>query len=716
MIKRLLSVMLFLLAVGTLSAQAPMRLDLHNPQQRLTLKKPDPKNLKKVNKPHSLKRVIELGSGQEWFGYGNDEVADNMGLGMNCDNSLAIYIPYDRIAGKGATVDGIRFLLSSTKAKDITAWVGTKLPSPENYTKGADLEVKEVPLSDVVLDGYTEVAFSKSYEIPEGGLWVGYSFVIEGMEDMPDDSEVSDDDFFEWYINVYWPWMQANYDDAYPFFVSDLDVPIEGSMMFGCKAEDDLYRQYAEIDPANADSYLSYVGWVDYSPYGYAIALNALIGGGKFNNNAVIVDDFGQQFAMINETVTVPVTLTNRGKNGVSDLTYEVTINGEKVDEQTVYLKAPVEKILGKTSIDLTIPTGNKAGVQKFVITVTKVNGEANEVEAVAKGTIVVLAESAKMKPLVEEFTGTWCGWCTRGWVAMEMLTRDFKDDAVIYAIHNSDPMEIDAFVDVVDTYADGFPSLSINRKRFVDPYYGSTNYPYDVKFDVEESKTEIAPASIAVKATWTDDSKTKINIETETTVMYDDEDPSIAIGYVLVADGLKGTGRAWAQANYYAGDTDIEPDLQKLAGMGDYITDMEYNHVAVAAWGAERGVEGSIKGAVKAAEPVVGHFEADLNGLLIGTDRNSSDPDDHVTVLDLIKDKKLHVVAFLINTTSGEVINADEVLLDEGNPSGIKTVSDETDAALEYFNISGMRMNAPQKGLNIIRLSNGKSVKVVVK
>ena len=84
--------------------------------------------------------------------------------------------------------------------------------------------------------------------------------------------------------------------------------------------------------------------------------------------------------------------------------------------------------------------------------------------------------------------------------------------------------------------------------------------------------------------------------------------------------------------------------------------------------------------------------------------------------MLDLIKDKKLHVVAFLINKKSGEVINADEVLLDEGNAAGIKTVSDETDAVLEYYNVSGMRINAPQKGLNIISLSSGKNVKVVVK
>ena len=116
-----------------------------------------------------------------------------------------------------------------------------------------------------------------------------------------------------------------------------------------------------------------------------------------------------------NETVTFPITLTNNGKNGIQNFTYEVAINGEKVDEKTITLDTPIENLLGKKTIDLTFPTGNKSGAQNIVVTITKINGQPNELTAVAKGAIFVLAETAKKKPLVEEFTGTWCGWCPRG-------------------------------------------------------------------------------------------------------------------------------------------------------------------------------------------------------------------------------------------------------------------------------------------------------------
>lgn len=720
MIRKLLSIMLFFAVVGTASAQMSVRKDSKNPQ-RMMVKKPNIKDVKalKAIRTRAFSKAITVGSDQVWFGYGNDAEAGNMGLAMNADHSLAVYIPYEKIGGKGTTIDGLRFMLTSAKAKNITAWVGTTLPAVGNYARGADLEVKDVAVSDVVLDGYTEVAFSKSYEIPEGGLWIGFSFDIEGMPDAPDDSEVSDEDYTEWYYNVYYPWVEENYFDAYPFLVSYLDTPQEGTMLFACNVYDDMYRSFAEIDPANAADYLSMVGWDDYSPYGYAVALNALIGGGKLMGNAISVEDFGQKYALINKEVTFPVTLTNNGKNGIQNFTYEVAINGTKVDEQAVSLVSPIENLLGKTTIDLTFPTGDQSGAQNILLTITKVNGETNELQASAKGAIFVLSESAKMKPLVEEFTGTWCGWCTRGWVALDMLTKDFKDDAVIYAVHNGDPMEIDAFVPVVRAYATGFPSLSINRTRTIDPYYGSDeiNYPdYGVKNDVEAAKADLAPAAIAVKAAWADDAKTKINIETETKVMYDEAESSIAIGYVLVADGLKGTGRDWAQANYYAGSSNVGKDLQKLTEMDDYIIGMEFNHVAVASWGTVNGVEGSIKGAVKAGEPISGQFVADLDGLLIGTDRNSTDPDDHVTVLDLIKDKKLHVVAYLVNKVTGEVLNADEVDLTDNSGTGIKALNEKAGSVAERYNVSGQRIAAPQKGLNIIKLSNGKTVKVLVK
>ena len=716
MIKKLLSIMLFLAMVGMVSAQSPVRRDFNKPQH-LTVLKSGQKNMKAMKARAMANKTIRVGNDQMWFGYGNDAEAENMGLAIDADYNLAVYIPCEKIASKGATVDGIRFLLPSAKAKNITAWIGTELPAVGNYARGANLEVKDVAKSEVDLNGYTEIAFSKKYEIPDGGLWIGYSFDIEGLPEQPDDSEVSDEEYEDWYYNVYVPWAQENIYDAYPFYASILDEPQEGTMVFACALYDYYYNLYAQWDPDNAADYLSMIGWDDYSPYGYAVAINALIGGGKFLGNAASVTDLGQKYAKLNETVTFPVTLTNNGKNGIHNFTYEVAINGEKVDEKTITLDTPVESLLGKTTIDLTFPAGDKSGVQNIVVTITKINGQPNEMIAVAKGAIFVLSETAKMKPLIEEFTGTWCGWCTRGWVAMEMLTNDFKDDAVIYAVHNGDPMEIDAFVPIVNYYSNGFPSMSINRTRTIDPYYGSEEYDYYVKYDVQEAMQDLAPASIDVKAVWANEAMTKINIETETKVMYDEAESSLGIGYVLVADGLKGTGRDWAQANYYTGESEVGEDLDKLTKMDEYIVGMEFNHVAVAGWGVEYGVEGSISGAIKAGQPIVGTFVADLDGLLIGMDRNSDDPDDLVTVLDLIKDKKLKVVAYVVNKLTGEVLNANEVALaPEYDSDGIETISDNTNSVSARYNAAGQLITTPQKGLNIIKLSTGKTVKVIVK
>ena len=148
---------------------------------------------------------------------------------------------------------------------------------------------------------------------------------------------------------------------------------------------------------------------------------------------------------------------------------------------------------------------------------------------------------------------------------------------------------------------------------------------------------------------------------------------------------------------------------------MGSYITDMTYNHVAVAGWGVANGIDGSISGPIKAGEAINNTFEADLNGVLIGEDRLSPDPEDHVAVLDLIQDKELKVVAFLINKNSGEVINANQTLLVDPIV-GINAIEEKAGAETVRYNVSGQLIKAPQSGLNIIKLSDGTTLKVLVK
>ena len=711
MIKKLLSIVMLLAFVATISAtgQKEYRLPKHSPFQK-SMKHATMPQMKKA--PAAL-MDLELEPGQAWFGYWNPEDIMTLGTMCDCDYALAIYIP-NKVAGQGATIDGMRFYLPTTIGlSNVKAWISTKLSEVGKYADGYDLEIKNV---ETPVEGYNEVLFDKKYEIPEGGLYVGFYFDSKvDMTEYPPDDYTTIEEYYEWYAK-YLEWI-AVHPEAEPFAVTPGDKLFEGTMYFASVYQDELYTQYAEMygDP----SYLDFVGWFDYSTFGYYLGAEALIGGDKFLKNAATLSDFGEKFASVNQDVVFPVTITNSGLAGIQNFTYEVSINGAKPFETTVTLDNPVEKILDYTTVNVTFNTGEQAGTQKIELALTKVNGEPNEKESVAKGTLYVLSEAAKKKPLIEEYTGTWCGWCTRGWVALEKLAADFGDDIVLVASHNGDPMEIEEYMEVQNKYIEGYPSMLINRVANVDPYYGTDDYiPYYIKTDVEAAIADVAPASIAVEAVWADEEKTKINISTETKFFFEDENSSIAIGYILVADGLTGSGRSWAQANYYneyAEEYGDDPYLGDLTRMGSYITDMTYNHVAVAGWGVANGIDGSISGPIKAGEAINNTFEADLNGVLIGEDRLSSDPEDHVAVLDLIQDKELKVVAFLINQNSGEVINANQTILVDPIV-GISAIEEKAGAKTVRYNVSGQLIKAPQSGLNIIKLSDGTTLKVLVK
>ena len=65
---------------------------------------------------------------------------------------------------------------------------------------------------------------------------------------------------------------------------------------------------------------------------------------------------------------------------------------------------------------------------------------------------------------MVEDFTGTWCGWCPRISYAIEKLEEE-TDDAVIVAAHQGDPMQFSQITALMNAFGvTGFPTGIINR------------------------------------------------------------------------------------------------------------------------------------------------------------------------------------------------------------------------------------------------------------
>ncbi len=76
-----------------------------------------------------------------------------------------------------------------------------------------------------------------------------------------------------------------------------------------------------------------------------------------------------------------------------------------------------------------------------------------------------------KQNVVVEDFTGTWCGWCPRVSEAVRLLKQE-TSDAIVVAIHNGDAMQFSEEGAIRQAFnVTGFPTALINRQeRWASP------------------------------------------------------------------------------------------------------------------------------------------------------------------------------------------------------------------------------------------------------
>ena len=134
----------------------------------------------------------------------------------------------------------------------------------------------------------------------------------------------------------------------------------------------------------------------------------------------------------------------------------------------------------------------------------------------------------------------------------------------------------------------------------------------------------------------------------------------------------------------------------------------LTFNQVAIASKGVEYGVEGSLT-----APYTVGEMQ------------NPTVTFENISQHNLIQDRsKLNVCALIIcstidpNTkavTKTVIDNAAKCRVGNDNSgAGIKELTDGADSAITgYYSLEGRRLNAPAKGLTIVRYANGKTIKI---
>ena len=143
---------------------------------------------------------------------------------------------------------------------------------------------------------------------------------------------------------------------------------------------------------------------------------------------------------------------------------------------------------------------------------------------------------------LVEDYTGTWCGYCTRVSFAIEQLKKQ-TNDAVIIAVHQGDPMQFSQVSSLMNSFGvTGFPTAFIDRSArwsSPEPAYIS---------QVTSKLTKKANAALAMES-YIDGQDLTIKVKLQIGYNY----KSLKLGLYILEDELIYDQRNWT--SYYQGD-----------------------------------------------------------------------------------------------------------------------------------------------------------------
>lgn len=583
----------------------------------------------------------EIAAGQNQLWWANYDVDASTiyldGTGITEHYDAAVFIPQGLVAKGDATINGFSFLPVTAAADNVVVWVAKTL----TYDSSEWLEAKSVDKQNFTLNKLYDVEFDNHHAIPEEGLYVGVSFDIKDFSDIKAPS---------------------------PLSFTNTDKNRKNSFFYRTPSK----RTWQTID-GNA-----YV--------------RVLVGSESFEKNAVAVNDFSTTYAVIGETASVPVKLRNMGTNDVETITYTITTDSVTSDEITKAIN--IRGYMKELTTTIDFPADDQTKEFSKRLTITKVNGKANECEKnVAEGKLITVAEHYQAVPVVEAFMSTEYGTSPAAIVGQEKSAEIFGDQFVFIATHCQDVMATKDYDPIINNVST-IPTSFLNRQYVVYPS------AFFLKNSIQRELNRIVPAKLSLKAEWNGASvtATDITLDATATFCYDDSNADYGIAYVLLADSLKGSGTAWEQANNYSGESGYGEDMNFWYSAPEKVSGRIYNNVAIAAKDIFEGAKILDDGTISNGQTVSHSTKMSIAG-------NK-----------LVQDKKnITAVALLIDRSNNQIVNAAKVAIADSGVGIEETMANAIDAnTVGNYDLSGRKLNKVQKGLNIIRMANGKSKKVI--
>ncbi len=349
-------------------------------------------------------------------------------------------------------------------------------------------------------------------------------------------------------------------------------------------------------------------------------------------NEAALTGLNVQQYVVAPGTSTIGGSIVNNGSAAINTITIKYEVGGNVFTDVKSGLNIGFTQTYNFTHANAL----NVANPQLYSTKVwIELSGDGNQTNDTLSTDIHGLSFLASKKVVVEEATGTWCGWCPRGFVYMDSIAKLYPNTVLPIAVHNADPMVVTAYDAGMSGSVGGYPSGHVDRKDVdIDPTQFIASY--------QQRINDVPPCNVSIDALF--NPVTRVIDMNVSATFATDLTGDFRFNAVVIEDGVTGTTAQYNQVNYYSFQSNNLP----LQGAGHNwqqepnpvpAANMVYDFVARAIMGGWLGTASSIPTTITA---------------------NSTYNYNYSYTLPVTYDEtKVHVIGWVTDNSNGNILNA---------------------------------------------------------